>query len=109
MPESWRRGRLRGGADAPAAGEQLHSLLELPGVVVEQILSGTLPQAVEYRQAHDEWVVLLEGRAALVIEGEDVDLQAGDWLFLPGGVEHRLVSTAPGSSWLAVHVGVRSA
>jgi mannose-6-phosphate isomerase-like protein (cupin superfamily) len=51
--------------------------------------------------------VLLSGNASLVVAGTDVELEAGDWLFLPAGVQHSVVSTAPGSSWLAVHVGVR--
>lgn len=101
----WRRGRLRGGADAPDDGEQVYSLLERPGVVVEQILSGTLAAPVDYRQEHDEWVVLLEGAARLVVAGAEVELNAGEWLFLPAGVEHTLVATEPGSSWLALHLG----
>jgi cupin 2 domain-containing protein len=79
-------------------------LLETRGVVVEQILSGALDAPVGYLQDTDEWVVLLEGRATLVVAGEDVALEAGDWLWLPAGVEHTLVETAPRSNWLAVHV-----
>ena len=104
MAERWLRGQLGDGAEAPDSGESVQRLLELPGVVIEQILSGSLEAPVDYRQTDDEWVVLLAGRATLVIGGEDVELSAGDWLFLPAGVEHRLVATAPGSSWLAVHV-----
>jgi cupin 2 domain-containing protein len=100
----WRRGQLGDGAAAPELGESVERLLERNGVVVEHILSGTLPEPVDYRQEHDEWVVLLAGRAKLVVAGEDLDLNAGDWLFLPAGVPHRLVATAPGSSWLAVHL-----
>jgi cupin 2 domain-containing protein len=62
---------------------------------------------VDYRQEHDGWVVLLAGRATLVVGGDDVELSAGDRLFLPARVEHRLVSTEAGSTWLAVHIGVR--
>jgi len=101
----WRHGCLRAGAEAPETGERLESLLELPGIVVEQILSGRLAAPVEYRQEHDEWVVLLDGAARLVVAGEDVELSAGGWLFLPAGVEHTLVSTEPGSSWLALRLG----
>lgn len=108
MPVRWRRGRLRDGAEAPEVGEEVESLLELPGIVVEQILSGRLAEPADYRQAHDEWVVVLEGSARLVVEDEDVEIGAGDWLFLPAGVEHRLVSTAPGSSWLALHLANRA-
>jgi len=104
MAERRLRGRLRDGATAPQLGEDVERLLELPGVVVEQILSGTLESRVDYRQEHDEWVVLLEGQATLVVDGENIELIAGDWLFLPALVEHTLVTTAPGSSWLAVHI-----
>jgi cupin 2 domain-containing protein len=104
MAERWLRGQLREGETAPQSGEHVERLLELHGVVVEQILSGTLEAPVDYRQEHDEWVVLLAGRASLVVDGENVELNAGDWLFLPAQVEHTLVATAPGSSWLAIHV-----
>jgi cupin 2 domain-containing protein len=104
MAERWLRGRLRDTAAAPHAGEDVERLLDLHGVVVEHILSGTLGSRVDYRQEHDEWVVLLAGGATLVVDGEPVELNAGDWLFLPALVEHTLVTTAPGSSWLAVHV-----
>ena len=107
MTGRWSRGRLRDGAAAPASGEAVERLLVLPGVVIEQILSGTLEAPLDFRQEHDEWVVLLEGSASLVVAGEDVALEAGGWLFLPAGVEHRVVATAPGSSWLAMHIGAR--
>jgi cupin 2 domain-containing protein len=107
MTERWSRGRLRDGAAAPASGEAVERLLVLPGVSIEQIVSGALDAPLEFRQEHDEWVVLLSGNASLVVAGADVELEAGDWLFLPAGVRHCVVRTAPGSSWLAVHVGAR--
>jgi cupin 2 domain-containing protein len=107
MTERWSRGRLRDGASAPASGEAVERLVALPGVEIEQILSGALDAPLDFQQVHDEWVVLLSGSASLVVAGADVELEAGDWLFLPAGVQHRVASTAPGSSWLAVHVGAR--
>ena len=104
MAERWLRGRLRDAAAAPETGEEVVRLLARQGVVVEQILSGSLESRLDYRQEHDEWVVLLAGHATLVVGGEHVELNAGDWLFLPALVEHTLVTTASGSSWLAVHV-----
>jgi cupin 2 domain-containing protein len=107
MTERWSRGRLRDGAAAPASGEAVERLLALPGVVIEQILSGALDAPLDFRQEHDEWVVLVAGSASLVVAGEPVELEAREWLFLPAGIEHRVVATSPGSSWLAVHVGAR--
>ena len=81
-------------------------LAELPGVTIEQILSGRLSGPVSFEQAHDEWVVVLEGRARLTVDGADVDLAPGDWLLLPAGCPHTVVETQPGTNWLAIHAGI---
>jgi cupin 2 domain-containing protein len=100
-----RRGRLRPSAAAPAAGEELFlELFAHRNLVVEQILSGESSEPAEYLQEQDEWVLLLEGGAALDVGGERVDLAPGDWVFLPAGVPHTVLHTAAGTSWLAVHL-----
>ena len=96
-------GRLRPSSDAPAVGERSEQIAQLGGVVVEQILSGAIAAPVDYGQDHDEWVVLLSGGATLDVGGERLDLAAGDWVLLPARVQHRLVETVPGSTWLALH------
>ncbi len=83
-------------------GETVESLVTGAEFSVEQILSGTLDAPVEYRQDHDEWVVVLTGGAVLFVDGGTISLAAGEWLLLPGGTSHRLDSTVPGTSWLAV-------
>jgi cupin 2 domain-containing protein len=75
----------------------------LGGMVVEQILSGTLAAPVDFDQEHDEWVVVLAGDAVLEVGGERIGLGAGDWVLLPARTPHRLVETVPGTSWLALH------
>lgn len=97
------RGRLRPPEDAPLRGESVETVAVVSGARVEQILSGDLDAAVDYRQDHDEWVVVLAGGATLVVHGVTVRLEAGEWLALPRGVPHRLESAQPGTSWLAVH------
>jgi cupin 2 domain-containing protein len=96
-------GRLRPPSDAPAVGERSEQIAQLGGVVVEQILSGAMAAPVDYDQDHDEWVVLLSGGATLDVGDERLDLAAGDWVLLPAHVQHRLVETVPGSTWLALH------
>jgi quercetin dioxygenase-like cupin family protein len=87
---------------APAVGERTVTLATARGFTVEQILSGTLAAAVGYVQSHDEWVVVLAGSAVLEVDAEPRELRAGDWLLLPAGTPHRLVTTEPNTSWLAV-------
>jgi cupin 2 domain-containing protein len=96
------QGRLWGADGAPAKGERVETLVTRPGFSVEQILSGTLDAAADYRQDHDEWVVVLAGGAVITVDGAAVGLSAGEWLLLPRGIPHRLESTVPGTSWLAV-------
>ena len=103
MAENWLRGRLGDAGGAPATGELVEQLAAFGGVVVEQIRSGALGAPIDYEQADDEWVLLLTGAATLTVAGKTVELVAGDWLFLPAGLPHRLVRTQPGSSWLAVY------
>jgi cupin 2 domain-containing protein len=98
------RGRLEDGSAAPAEGERFTPLLELPAATIEQILSGTLAEPASFEQAHDEWVVLLEGGARMQVDGTELELCPGDWLLLPAGCPHTVVETRPGTSWLAVHL-----
>jgi mannose-6-phosphate isomerase-like protein (cupin superfamily) len=99
---SFARGQLHGAHRAPETGEEVHRLAEIGGSVVEQILSGALPGPVDYLEESDEWVVVLEGHAVLEVEGTTLSLSPGDWVHLPAGTPHRLVSTDPGTSWLSV-------
>jgi cupin 2 domain-containing protein len=61
---------LRDLPDASAA-EVFTPLLERPGCRIERIVSlgQATPAEAPYRQAHDEWVMLLQGAARVVLEG----------------------------------------
>jgi cupin 2 domain-containing protein len=72
--------------------------------VIEQILSAATDRPHAHLQDHDEWVAVLAGAAVLEVDGERLDLGAGDWVFLPAGLPHTVVRTAAGTSWLAVHL-----
>lgn len=99
---SW--GTLAPGSSAPERGEQFDLLATLGGTTIEQIRSGRIAGPEDHLQGHDEWVVVLEGSADLEVAGELRTLRARDWVLLPAGTPHRVVSTEPGTSWLAVHV-----
>lgn len=95
-------------ADAlpPPVGERFEPLCTLgpaARVVVERIVSSAQPDGTAYVQTQAEWVVLLRGRARIVIDGASVDLLPGDHLHLPPGTPHRVAETEAGTLWLAVH------
>jgi quercetin dioxygenase-like cupin family protein len=77
-------------------------------VMVEQIISSSSPDPVEYLQVQDEWVVVLDGAAVLDVDGTEVRLEPGDWVLLPAETPHRVLMTEAGTRWLAVHVHVRA-
>lgn len=59
-----------------------------------------------YDQKESEWVLLLQGSAGILFEGEQSErlLQAGDYLLIPPHCRHRVAWTAAESEtiWLAV-------
>jgi cupin 2 domain-containing protein len=99
-------------ADLPPVltGEVFTDILARPGVRIERIVSQgqTTPDDTPYLQAHEEWVLLLAGRAELWLEGSGtVTLGIGDHLLIPANVPHRVTFTAPDEPtvWLALHFG----
>jgi cupin 2 domain-containing protein len=98
-------------AELPDAseGEVFTELLARPGCRIERIVSQgqVTPPDQPYRQAHDEWVLLLAGAARVVLGDAETVLGPGDTLFIPAGTEHRVTFTDPErpTVWLAVHLG----
>jgi cupin 2 domain-containing protein len=99
-----RTGRLLPASAAPSTGERIERIVALRGLVVEQILSGSIVARQDYLQDADEWVVVLAGAAIMEVDGERVALAAGDWTLLPAGVPHSVIETQAGTNWLAVHL-----
>jgi glyoxylate utilization-related uncharacterized protein len=97
------RGQLLAATAAPATGEHAHEIVRTRSVRIEQVLSGSL-EPVGYLQAEDEWALVLGGAATLEVEGERMELGAGEWVFLPAGTPHRLLRADPGTNWLTVRV-----
>ncbi len=66
------------------------------------------PPGFWYDQPQDEWILVLRGRAGLLVEGEaECTLEPGGFAFLPARRRHRVTWTARGEPtvWLAVHFG----
>ncbi len=91
------------------AAEVFVSLLETNVFKLEKIVSTgqATPTGQWYDQDRDEWVLLLSGKAALMIEGEKnaLILGPGDFLLIPAHKRHRVDWTAAGTEtvWLALH------
>ena len=106
-----RSGNILTGLPDARGGEIFEPLVERNGVRVERIVSRgqATPDGEWYDQAGDEWVLVVAGRAELLIEGEATprELGPGDYLHLPARCRHRVAWTDPDSPtvWLAVHWG----
>lgn len=94
----------------PAArdAEAFTELLQRPGIRVERIVSRgqSTPEDAPMVQAHDEWVLVLQGEAKLRIEdAAPVPLGPGDHLLIAGGQRHWVTWTTGDRAtvWLAVH------
>ncbi|MEN6441549.1 MAG: cupin domain-containing protein [Syntrophobacter sp.] len=88
--------------------EIVETLVSSETVRIERIISDShcSPEGFWYDQIESEFVLLIEGSAALKFEGEDGlhVLQRGDWVNIPAHVRHRVEWTDPGRKtvWLAV-------
>lgn len=88
--------------------EVFEPLVTSENVTIERIISTgqTTPSGQWYDQERDEWVVLLQGTAALSYpDGTQIQLQVGDYLWIRAHQKHRVefTSTDPPCIWLAIH------
>jgi cupin 2 domain-containing protein len=91
--------------------ELLTTILRAKGFRVERIVSQghCSPPGFWYEQEDHEWVIVLEGSAAIQFEGDPgpVQLERGSYLNIPAHVRHRVVRTSATERtvWLAIHYG----
>ena len=89
--------------------EEFVELLSAPNVRIERIVSSghASPAGQWYDQVWAEWVIVLQGSAGLLFEGEDKPrvLGAGDYVHIPAHTRHRVEWTDPEKAtvWLVVH------
>jgi cupin 2 domain-containing protein len=91
-------------ATPPLQGERFDTILSHKNLVIERIVSSTAIDSREYVQAQDEWVLMIQGEAALEVDGKKVLLKSGDYVFLPAGTSHTVESVSAGAIWLAIHL-----
>ena len=86
--------------------ETFRTLLDLPGIRLEQIVSSGQASAEGfwYDQKEPEWVMLVRGTAVLRFDpGGNVDLKSGDFLLIPANTRHQVESVSADAVWLALH------
>jgi len=89
--------------------ELFQPLLEGGSFRAERIVSlgHASPPGFWYDQDDHEWVIVLQGRAAVEIEGqpEAIELRRGSYLNIPAHARHRVAWTDPNERtvWLAIH------
>jgi cupin 2 domain-containing protein len=89
--------------------EQFIELLSVPNLRVERIVSTghSSPPGHFYDQDWTEWVLVLQGSAKVLFEGEPEPrlLGRGDYLHIAPHVRHRVEWTSPNEPtiWLAIH------
>ncbi len=88
----------------PNKDETFDTLLEHKNIKIIRIVSSDKLEAKVYCQAEDEWVIILEGEAALMINDEKRHLCKGDSLFIPAQTSHEVLAAKSGTLWLAVHI-----
>ncbi len=88
----------------PESGETFTTLLEHKNIKINRIVSSSDVKPVEYIQDEDEWLVLVEGEATLLVDNEEKMLTEGETLFIPAKVPHKVLKTNAGTVWLTVHI-----
>ena len=88
----------------PKSDETFTTLLEHKNIKINRIVSSSDIKPIEYIQEEDEWLVLLEGKATLLVDTEEKILTKGETLFIPAKVPHQVLKTNAGTVWLTVHI-----
>ena len=88
----------------PQSGETFTTLLEHKNIKINRIVSSNDLDETEYLQEEDEWLILLEGKATLLLAHEEKTLTKGESLFIPSKTPHRVLHTEKGTLWLTVHI-----
>jgi len=97
------------GIPANLPEEMMTDVLRADGFRIERIVSRghRSPAGFWYDQDTDEWVIVLQGKAAVLFDGDrrPVELGPGSYVNIPAGVRHRVEWTDPEQDtvWLAVH------
>jgi cupin 2 domain-containing protein len=85
--------------------EIMNILMQTETIRIEHIVSYGQTSNDWYDQNENEWLVLLQGQAAILYEnGNEISLAHGDTLYIPAHQKHKVsfTSAQPPCIWLAV-------
>jgi len=88
----------------PHKNEIFTTLIKHKNIKINRIVSASNIKPIEYMQEEDEWLVLIEGKAVLLLDNEEKLLEKGDTLFIPAKTPHSVLKTNDGTVWLTVHI-----
>lgn len=82
--------------------EHFITLHQNNSIKIETIRSHLLQPGELYNQEHDEWVLLIRGRAQLRVDEKVINLEEGESIFLPKHTPHQVLLTSEDALWLGV-------
>jgi cupin 2 domain-containing protein len=88
--------------------EVFETLIHSDNLKIERIISKghTSPKSGWYDQQHNEWVIVLKGKACIAFENDrEISLLPGDYINIPAHKRHKVIWTDPETEtiWLAIH------
>jgi len=90
--------------EIPRDGELHDTLLSHRHATINRIISAADFRSDLYVQEEDEWLVLLEGEAKLLLGEKEITLKKGETLFIPARQPHCVLHTTEGALWLTVYL-----
>ena len=88
----------------PKNGENFTTLLNHKNVKIVRIISSNKLDIVEYIQDEDEWILILEGSATIIMNNQKYNLIQGEILFISSKTKHTIKNVENGTIWLAIHI-----
>jgi len=88
----------------PNSGETFTTLLEHKNIKINRIVSSADIEPIEYIQEDDEWLLLIEGEATLLIADKEKVLTKGETLFIPAKIPHTVLKISNHTVWITVHI-----
>lgn len=92
----------------PIGAEVINEVFTHKNIRIEKIVSNgsASPEDFLYDQDEDEWILILQGSARLLVEDQDVRLVAGDSYFIKRHQKHKVLDTSAESNtiWFAVFI-----